>query len=497
MEVFVLAKSQPMDVDVRSLHTFPYGNNCRLTRRRCNVGLVDMLPDDALLVIFDLCAGEEEEERLQQVWQTLVHVCRRWRSLVFGSPSSLNLQLICTPRTPARDMLDVWPPLPLVIRSISYPINNVDNIIAVLERRNRVCQIRIEDISSLDLEKVLAAMQQPFPELTHLQLKRQSFGGEPMAVLPDSFLGGSAPHLRELRLHDILFPGVPNLLLSAPHLTDLCVFEISHSAYIPPEVIATVLSTLTSLRVLRLGFQSFLSLPDRPSRRPPPPKRFVLPALIQFGFRGVVEYLDDLMARIDAPLLKKLRITFFNQTLFDTPQLVQFINRTPALKTPEQARLFFTDDAAVLGLSSRGSDYAELNVIFLCKSSNRQVSFLEQVCTSCLPPLSNLEDLYISKYSCYRPNWQDDIENANWLELLQPFTTVKKLYLTKEFVPPIMSSLQELVGERTTEVLPSLQNIFLEGPETSGPVQEGIQQFVATRQASHPIAVSRWDRFRV
>ena len=143
-------------------------------------------------------------------------------------------------------------------------MNNVDNIVAVLERRNRVCQIRIEDISSLDLEKVLAAMQQPFPELTHLQLERQSFG-EPMAVLPDSFLGGSAPRLRELRFHDIPFPGLPNLLLSATHLTDLRLEDISYSGYISPGVMATSLSTLTSLRVLRLGFQSFPTLPDRPS----------------------------------------------------------------------------------------------------------------------------------------------------------------------------------------------------------------------------------------
>jgi hypothetical protein len=56
-----------------------------------------------------------------------------------------------------------------------------------------------------------------------------------------------------------------------------------------------------------------------------------------------------------------------------------------------------------------------------------------------------------------------------------------------------MPALQELVGDRMTEVLPTLQNIFLEEPHLSGPVQEGIQRLVATRQvSSHPIAVSRW-----
>ena len=55
--------------------------------------------------------------------------------------------------------------------------------------------------------------------------------------------------------------------------------------------------------------------------------------------------------------------------------------------------------------------------------------------------------------------------------------------------------LKELVEGRMTEVLPALENIFLEELEPSGPVREGIEQFVATRQVlSHPVTVSRWDR---
>ena len=104
-----------------------------------------------------------------EAWQSLVHVCRRWRSVVFGSPRRLNLRLVCTAKTPARDTLDVWPALPLVIRcNGDYPTESVDNIIAVLERSDRVCQINLMDVPSSHLEKVSAAMQEPFPELTHL-----------------------------------------------------------------------------------------------------------------------------------------------------------------------------------------------------------------------------------------------------------------------------------------------------------------------------------------
>jgi hypothetical protein len=69
-------------------------------------------------------------------------------------------------------------------------------------------------------------------------------------------------------------------------------------------------------------------------KRPPPLTRSVLSALTDFRFKGVSEYLEDLVARIDAPLLRELYITLFNQIVFDTPQFVQFISRTPELKPP-------------------------------------------------------------------------------------------------------------------------------------------------------------------
>ena len=57
-----------------------------------------MLPDDVLLEIFDFIV--EEEGRRGKVdfekWHTLVHVCRRWRSLVFGSPRVFVIGLTIT-----------------------------------------------------------------------------------------------------------------------------------------------------------------------------------------------------------------------------------------------------------------------------------------------------------------------------------------------------------------------------------------------------------------
>ena len=67
---------------------------------------------------------------------------------------------------------------------------------------------------------------------------------------------------------------------------------------------------------------------------------------------------------------------------------------------------------------------------------------------------------------------------------------MENLYLSEEIARRIVPALQELVGVSATEVLPALQNVFLEEGQRSGPIQEGIQRVVAVRQANnHPIAV--------
>jgi hypothetical protein len=200
----------------------------------------------------------------------------------------------------------------------------------VLERSDRVCRISLTNVSSSDLEE----MQQPFPELLFLFLQSVD-----MPVVPDSFLGGSAPRLRYIELSKVPFLGLPKLLLSTTHLVTLRLRYIPHSGYISPEAMVAALSVLTSLEELTLRFQSPQSFPDRASRRPPPSTRSVLPVLTRLWFKGVTEYLDDLVARIDAPRLNDLQITFFNYIVFNTLRLIQFISCTPTLRALEKAHI--------------------------------------------------------------------------------------------------------------------------------------------------------------
>jgi hypothetical protein len=467
---------------------------------------MDMLPDVALLEIFDFYMNQAREEDADwppteiEAWHTLVHVCRTWRTIVLGSPHRLDLRLLCREKTPVKETLAVWPPLPIVIMQDGQP-TQMDNIILALEHNDRVCRIDLMHVINPELEEFLTVMQQPFPALTELALWH---GYRPkdedemieMPVIPESFLGGSAARLQYLYLERIPFPGLPKLLLSATDLVTLRIRELPHSGYISPEAMVRCLSTLTRLDSLLLGFKSPLSRPVRASRPPHPPTRSTLPTLTDFLFEGVSEYLEDFVARIDAPLLDSLVITFFHQLIFDTPQLVQFFARTPNIQPGVEARIDFFNRKVEITSPSTYPGKIELGVS--CSQSDWQLSSLAQVCSSPLPEafIPKVERLYIYDYENEydRLRWQDDIEDSQWLEVLQPFTALKDLHLSREFLPRIAPAFQELAGERVTEVLPALQSLFLEELHPSGPVWEAIEKFVAARQlAGHPIAVSHWD----
>ena len=456
---------------------------------------INILPDDVLLEIFYFHVGTSQsyaygDKMGIQAWQSLVHVCRRWRTLVLGSPRQLNLRLVCTPFTPARDKLDIWPALPLII-SGSMAFLDMNNIIAALGQSTRVCQVDLSGLVDRQIEQVLAAMQVPFPELTNLRLWPDDETQPPPVIpIPDSFLGGSAPRLQYFELSSILFPELPNLLLSATHLVRLLLSDIPHSGYISPEAIVAVLSVLSNLEIFSLEFRSPQSRPDLERRSLLPPKRSILTALNDFNFKGVTEYLEDLLTFIDVPQLDYMEIAFFNQVDFDCPRLAQFINRTPTLRVHDKAHVDFEDWGTSFALSTRPGALA---ISILCTEPDWQLSSIEQVCNISLQVLSKVEDLYI-RHHYFEQVWMNDaIENTLWLQLLLPFTAVRNLYLSKEFAPGIEAALHELVGGRVTEVLPSLQTIFVKGLGLLGPFEENIGQFVATRlHSGHPIAISAW-----
>ena len=456
---------------------------------------IDILPDDVLLGIFDfyedIYPSYEEVKATVEAWQSLIHVCRRWRILVFGSPRHLNLRLYCTPQTPVKDRLDIWPALPLIVQgNLEVKLRRgIDNVIAALGESNRVREVKIWSLLGSQSENDLAPMQVSFPELTYLHLHSDD---ETPRVIPDSFLGGSAPRLGHFSLSGISFLGLPKLLLSATQLTSLILTNIPHSGYISPEAIVAALSALSGLKKFYLEFRSPQSRPDRENQSLSPPNRSVLPSLYVFLFKGVTEYLEELTNCIDTPQLNHMDITFFNQIDFDCPRLAQFIDRTPKLRALNEAHVRFDYWTAVVRLRTPNISFSNLQIHILCREPDWQLSSMEQVCNNSLPAVPTVEDLYIERGYTELLWAHNAIENNLWLQLLLPFTAVKNLYLSKGFAPGIVAALYEA---RMTYVLPSLQNIFVERPETLGPFHEYIELLVAARQlrvSDHPINISVW-----
>ena len=448
---------------------------------------IDILPDDALLYIFDFFVAEAPGV---ETWHTLVHICQRWRNIVLASPRRLNLRIECTNKTRVREKLEVWPALPIVVSGVCDSQACLDNIRAVLEHGDRIMSINLIATSSWDLEEVFAALEAPFPALTDLRLELRPtnlWDDSPQIYLdPLKFLGGST-HLRLLAFKEIAIPRLPELLFYFSDLVVLRLVEIPYLGYFSPDAMATALSALTNLETFFFRFgESRLDWHSQESRHPP--SRSVLPSLHIFEFQGVCDYLEDLIPHIDVPAVELLSIDFFPRLIFNTPQLLHSLSHMPCTQALDEARLNFEGDVVWLEFSS--GDFKAFRFGISSNEPERDFPILTRFFHPPFNPLPRLEYLCISGDPYPQEYQRDDVQNDRWLTLFQPFTAVRDLYFSKEHLPFIAPALQELVGERTTEVLPSLQNLFLDELLPAGPIHEAIMQFVAARQLSgHPLDI--------
>jgi hypothetical protein len=373
---------------------------------------------------------------------------------------------------------------------------------AAIVHHDRVYEITVHHITSSQLQHLVSAMQNQFPALIRLVLDVTLFRDRPPA-LPDGFLGGSAPSLQVLWLQYIPFPFFPKFLSSATDLVQLSLWNIPHFGCISPEAFVTGLAVLVNLDYLTIVFESRIFLPDQEwqeSRSPPPPTRTVLPSLRYFHFLGINGYLEDFVSRINAPILDSIWITFFqvfNRLIFDIPQLTQFMRHTTLFQTLNEAHMIFGFYGVQVESLPPTQTVVEKSLRISCKNLEWDLSYLMPVFTSFFPPIYMVERLYIYPPRYVLSQWQKDIEYVEWLEVFRPFTTVKNLHVCKEFAPCLAFVLQELVGERVTDVLPALESIFLEDNQPSRDAQdflEDIEEFIAARKLlGLPVTVSHWN----
>jgi len=453
-----------------------------------------------LLDIFDLyrksqayslpTLGEEHVNvGLVWKWHLLVHVCRRWRQIIFGSPCRLELQILCTYRTPARDNLSIWPAFPIVInggRSSVLP-DSEDNVIAALEHPDRVSFVLLAGTGS-QLAKMVTVMQKPFPVLKHLHIVWRN-GVVP--VLPVEFLGGSAPSLQAIVLRGVSFPALPTLLLSTRDLVNLHLHGILRAGY-STEVMVACLAALPKLKtfIVKLVFDT--ATPDR-IHPLTPMTRTVLPALTLFQFYGASKDLEDLVAQIDGPQLDQIHI-FCVDKLVDFPvaQFTWFVNLSvgPKLSLFRHARVGFFKNlfsisihrpqAPDTDLLARSSPDWDAKTIVSYEWHGWELSDMAQVFSGISATLSNVVHLELEA-----KEHLEGTEYVDWLHLLLQFSTVQTLHVRRALAEDVARPLDRITGEMATQVLPSLDLIYLAGQPASS-----VGNFVAARQLSgRPVTV--------
>ncbi|KAN0134388.1 hypothetical protein V8E53_007886 [Lactarius tabidus] len=434
-----------------------------------HVKTVESLPDDILLEIFEfVLSGGREFYVLDYpiwTWHRLVHVCRRWRQIIFASPLRLDLQLLCTYGTPVRKGLGCWPAFPLVIDYDYHwdkgrTSDDEDSIFVALKQRNRVREICLS-VSSLLMGELFAVMEEPFPALTYLRLQCEDIEGP---VIPSEFLGGSASRLQEIYLSYIPCPGIPTLLSSASELIKLHLDYIPPTSFPLPEVMVASLAALTRLE--DISFQ-FLSPTSRPDRIRLPPERVVLPAVAIFSFEGDSAYLEDFVTRINTPRLNSLDVTYTEDLDLRIAELSKFIDRS-SLKPSRfgHAELFFQAERTSL-LFHQETDPNEPAIAVRITSREglcAQVTDMTLMLSQGSAMLSDVVHLEIKSESPRKDHEDDRRDDIRWLELLQPFVAVKTLHISSEFAENVGNAFEEMPSEVATHVLPALKSLHLEGP---------------------------------
>lgn len=456
--------------------------------------LIEMLPDEILLEIFD-CHRQATLDNSSNLWKwhRLAHVCQRWRILVFESPRRLDLRLAYTFKNPLRKSLDLWPDLPV---SVWYPkatlrrlsLDDEENVATVLNHANRICDINLSMTWQL-ASKSAASLKAPFPILQRIQLRSQE-SIRPLPI-PDGFLGGFTPLLRDIYLIRTIFPTLPDLLLSARALVSLHLDDIPNSGYFSPEAFANSLSGMAQLNTLKIQF----SPPNAHERSlgAPLTNRAILPALTEFEFKGNCEYVEDLVSRIDAPALGQINITFIEQPTFGIPRLARFIGRTKEAKLPHHTSVRLSDEITITQYFRRpscaNSSSGTFQLQIPCDELDRQFSLLIHLCQYISEPLAGVEHFDIEAFP-RSSNWMDgdEMDTSVWQELFRSFRGTKNLEVTGWLVTSVASALERATGEMARIVLPALRDLHM--LDSPSPVSTSIERFIAARQlCNRPVAV--------
>ncbi|KAH9172678.1 hypothetical protein EDB89DRAFT_879328 [Lactarius sanguifluus] len=416
-----------------------------------------------------------------QHWPRLVHICRRWRRIVFASQQALDLRIFCTHGTPVLKTLDCWPAQPIVVKyggslELDPPApKDEDNILAALKQSERISSISLTITSTL-LDK-LSAIKRPFKFLELEDLVLLFRDGMPL-ILPAAFLWG--PSLRRLHSTRIAIPTLFHLLRSSTNLVDLQLHEF-FDYWLPPEALTNVLSGMAQLQSLSLHFLSGTNY--YPHSRGC--VQAVLPVLTHLDFRGISRYLECLVAGIDAPRLGDIELTFLDKNIIAFLRLQEFIDRIEMHKSHRRAHILSSEHSIYISLIQPGTP-ACLKLQLFCEPLSDQLLSLTRVCIHLSACLFNVEDLRISTM---RPSGRGDSDYSGLRDLLNSFTRVRRFQVAGNLSTNIVRALQ-LPDRGDETAIPPLHTLYIARPgPLLAPLKEAVSAFISPRLFGRPTAV--------
>jgi hypothetical protein len=391
-----------------------------------------------------------------QHWHRLVHICRKWRRIVFASQRALNLRLLCTYGAPVLKMLECWPTLPIVVQFAESPAlgqptpQDEDCIMAALKQSARVSSINLTVTSSL--LAMLYELEWPFSELEELVLVSRD--GVQLALSRTIIHWGS--RLRRLHLTRITFPpGFFRLHYFSRNLVDLQLHEILDPLHFLPDDLADVLSRMPQLRSLSLHFLSTANYRAFRMAR----VRAILPVLTRLDFRGITGYFECLVGGIDAPFLGNIEVTFFNEFTFDVnlSRLSEFIDRIGMHRSYCRAYILSSERVVSISLTQPGAPTC-LKFHLVCEPLRGQLFSLARICRSLSAFLFSVKDLHVS---ATRPSRREDrLYNERWLDPIKSFEGVNEFHVSGNLSTNIVHALQ-LADSQSETVLPALHKFYI------------------------------------
>ena len=425
-------------------------------------------------------------------WGRLVLVCRKWRYLIFESPSYLRLCIAHTRRVPvATDML-VHPPflrLPLVI-DYNYdgpdnqiPEQDIPMLLWALQHRDRLRRIRLHAPFS---QMVFGALVGEFPNLESLHLRIPH--ARHLDWVPHGMF--RTPRLLHLELHNITCPLGSPLLTPAAGLVALSLTAIGDPYKFSPDVLLQLLSLMPKLVTLQIGFTPCSDNPagEREIMNLRIQTHVHLPYLRRFLFKCTNTYLGAILPHISTPPLDKFQIYISNLTTPNIPSTLGLMSGSENFKS-YRVDLMFLDKgvflrADLLNLATRRTSTISMS---LCSEG-----FTWQVLAAAHYFAVHRACFFLTRHltiRCRIPASKQQLgpDHRQWRNLFAAFCVVDILQVYDGNCGEISRSFQLNHGESANGLFPSLKQLSV---HTGRDHRDTWTQFIeARKRGGRPVAL--------